>query len=88
MLRNGLDMAARAFGFCRWIAANNVDPDRGKPEMKWMRKLDYPYAGTNCSLLVRCQLERSIERSQVGGSGDVLANRTYRSTQLSSCGTN
>ena len=30
----GLEMWAWIFGFCRKIADNNVEPERGKPEMK------------------------------------------------------
>jgi hypothetical protein len=32
----GLDIPEWIFGFCRRIAASNVEPDLGSPEMKWM----------------------------------------------------
>lgn len=33
----GLVMAAEKRGFCRSSAHSKVDPDRGKPEIKWKR---------------------------------------------------
>jgi len=32
---NGDDISAWVFGFWRRIAARRVDPERGKPAMKW-----------------------------------------------------
>ena len=33
---SGPDIPASKLGFCRSNAASNVEPERGKPEMKWM----------------------------------------------------
>ena len=33
----GLVMLACSLGFCRSSAASRVEPERGRPEMEWMR---------------------------------------------------
>ena len=35
MLETGLVTPAEKRGFCRRIALNSVDPDRGSPEIRW-----------------------------------------------------
>ena len=39
---SGPDMPASKRGFCRNSAASRVEPDRGRPEMKWMAAMGVP----------------------------------------------
>ena len=51
---SGPDIPASKRGFCRSNAASSVDPERGKPEMKWMDSMGASLPNVRTAALTAC----------------------------------